>query len=370
VVHPKVRMTIIDPRSVGGVRPARWGVPEGFSVTCGLCPHRCLIAEGGLGRCRARGVVGGTLVTLNYGRICAQVVDQIEKKPIYHYRPGSKLLSVGTFGCNLDCDCCQNAALASSGPEGRSEPFTSPEQLVSLAAEKGAQGIAFTFNEPVVWSEFVIDTARAAKERDLYIMMNTNGYIEEGPLKELLDLVDVLKVDVKGFREGFYRNSCGGTLPPVLRTCRMVRERGRHLELAYLIIPGSNDGKEELNDFFSWTAELGKDVPLHLYRFMPAHRLSHLQPTGMVAMREAKALAVSHGLKFVYLSGMVEGDEHQTYCPRCRSLVISRAAKEVSEKVVYEGSRLSKFCPSYSEIDDRTIEGRCASCGEIIYQSP
>lgn len=336
-------------------------------MVCGLCPHRCHIREGGIGRCRTRGVVDGVLVTLNYGRICAQMIDQIEKKPIYHYRPGSKLLSIGTFGCNLDCDCCQNAVLASSGHEGRSEPVTPPEQIVAFAMEKGVQGIAFTFNEPVVWSEFVIDTAKFAKEKRLYLMMNTNGYVEQEPLNELLDAVDVFKVDVKGFREPFYKKSCGGTLHPVLRTCEAVRERGRHLELAYLIIPGLNDGKEEMNDFFSWAADLGREVPVHLYRFMPAHRLSDLQPTKMEAMRNAKAMATSHGLQFVYLSGMVEGDEHQTYCPNCRSLVISREAKEGSEKVVYEGKSLSKFCPSYSEIEDRTIEGRCATCGEIIY---
>jgi len=308
------------------------------------------------------------LITLNYGRICAQIVDQIEKKPIYHYRPGSKILSVGTFGCNLDCDCCQNAALASSGPEGRTEPLLSPEGLVSLAMEKHVQGIAFTFNEPVVWSEFILDVANSARGRGLYVMMNSNGYVEEEPLRELLEAVDVFKVDVKGFTDEFYRNSCGGTLSPVLRTCHMVKDRGRHLEIAYLIIPGLNDSEGELEDFFRWAAELGKDVPVHLYRFMPAHRLSQIQPTEMGAMRDAKALALSSGLRFVYLSGMVEGDEHRTFCPKCGAMVISRAAKEVSEKVVYEGNRLSKFCPSYSEIEDRTIEGRCSSCGEIIYK--
>jgi len=365
-----MRMTIIDPRPTGGIRPARWGVSEGTSIACGLCPHRCVISEGRLGRCRARGVLDGKLITFNYGRICAQIIDQIEKKPIYHYRPGSKILSIGTFGCNLDCDCCQNAALASSGPEGRSEPVTSPEEVVSFALQKGVQGIAFTFNEPVVWSEFILDVARMAEGRGLYIMMNSNGYVEEEPLEELLRAVSVFKVDVKGFTDRFYRQSCRGTLAPVLRTCRMIKNGGKHLELAYLIIPGLNDSKDEMEGFFRWAAELGKDVPVHLYRFMPAHRLSHLEPTRMEAMREAKDMARSHGLRFVYLSGMVEGDEHQTFCPKCGALVISREAKEVAEKVVYEGSRLSKFCPSYSDIDDRTIKGMCASCGEIIYKSP
>jgi len=339
-------------------------------VTCDLCPHRCVIAEGRLGRCRARGVLDGVLVTYTYGRICAQIIDQIEKKPIYHYRPGSKLLSIGTFGCNLDCDCCQNAALASSGPAGRNEPEISPDEVISLALEKGAQGIAFTFNEPVVWSEFILDVARQARQERLYVMMNTNGFVEEGPLNELLSAVDVFKVDVKGFTDDFYHDHCGGSLQPVLRTCDRIWSAGRHLELAYLIIPGLNDGNEELDEFFRWAVGLGRDVPVHLYRFMPAHRLSHLEPTGMEAMRQAKAMAKARGLRFIYLSGMVEGDEHRTLCPQCGALVIDRAAKEVSEKVVYEGKYLSKFCPSYSEIDDRTNEGRCATCGEIIYKNP
>jgi pyruvate formate lyase activating enzyme len=308
------------------------------------------------------------LITFNYGRICAQAVDQIEKKPIYHYRPGSKLLSIGTFGCNLDCDCCQNAGLAGAGPQGIDCPEKGAEEIVAFALEKGVQGIAFTFNEPVVWSEFVLDVARLARRSGLYTMMNSNGFVEQGPLKELASAVDVFKVDVKGFTEEFYRKHCGGSLSPVLRTCELLRLAGNHLELAYLIIPGLNDQAKELDDFFRWVwRELGPRVPVHLYRFMPAHRLIRLPSTRMEAMKVAKASAHKVGLDFVYLSGMVEGDEHRTFCPRCGMQVIDRAAKEVSEKIVFDKDRLSKFCPSYSEIIDLTMEGKCPKCGEIIY---
>lgn len=362
-------MTIIEPPMSGGLRRAGWSHTEGTRVLCDLCPHGCRLKEGVLGRCRARTVLNGDLVSLSYGKVCAQAVDQIEKKPIYHYRPGSKLLSVGTFGCNLDCDCCQNAALASSGPSDAAGTEVKAENLVNFAREKGVQGIAFTFNEPIVWAEYIIDVALAARESDLYVMMNTNGFIEERPLRELLAVVDVFKVDVKGFTDEFYREHCGGSLGPVLRTCHIIRDSDRHLEVAYLIIPGLNDGPDELMEFFRWAKGMGMYVPIHIYRFLPAHRLSHLEPTTLSALKEAKVMAISQGLRFVYLGGMVEGCDHDTLCPRCGALVIRRMPNEVAESIIFKGKGLSRFCPSYSEVLDRTLGGRCASCGEFIYRS-
>ncbi|MCX6651493.1 MAG: AmmeMemoRadiSam system radical SAM enzyme [Methanomassiliicoccales archaeon] len=352
------------------VRLARWSSYDVAHLECHLCPHHCCLKEGEIGICRTRGVLNGRMTLFNYGRVCVQAVDQIEKKPIYHYRPGSKLLSVGTFGCNLDCDCCQNAALASSGAADVECPEVSADALVGTALEKGAQGIAFTFNEPLVWSEFVIDVAKLSRGAGLFTMMNSNGFVESEPLAELASAVDVFKVDVKGFSEGFYRRHCGGSLSPVLKSCEMIQRNGNHLEIAYLIIPGLNDRKTELTGFFDWARNvLGRRVPVHLYRFMPAHRLSHLPPTDMSVMRSAKEMAERAGLDFVYLSGMVEGDEHRTLCPRCGHLVIDRAAKAESEKVVCDHGRVSKFCPSYSEIIDRTKRGACPECGEIIYRT-
>jgi pyruvate formate lyase activating enzyme len=297
-------------------------------------------------------------------------LDQIEKKPVYHYQPGSKLLSIGTFGCNLDCDCCQNAALASAAAEEVECPRRSPEEMVSLALGKEVQGIAFTFNEPIVWFEFVMDTAHAARDAGLYTMMNSNGFIEAAPLRQLMKVVDVFNVDVKGFRDEFYVKHCGGSLAPVLRTCERISEQGKHLELAYLIIPGLNDSTEELEGFFDWViGKLGNWVPVHLYRFMPAYRLSHLPPTDMSVLRTAKSMARCKGLDFVYISGMVEEEEHSTACPRCGLIAIEREAKEGAEKVAFGGGGLSKFCPSYSDIIDRTEHGRCIRCGHIIYRN-
>jgi pyruvate formate lyase activating enzyme len=314
-------------------------------------------------------VLDGRFVLFNYGKVCVQAVDQIEKKPIYHYRPGAKLLSVGTFGCNLDCDCCQNAALASSGASDVECPEVPPEALVSLALAKGVQGIAFTFNEPLVWSEYILNVAECSRKAGLFTMMNSNGFVESEPLEELISAVDVFKIDVKGFNDEYYRRHCGGSLSPVLRTCERIVAKGKHLEVAYLIIPGLNDREGDLIGFFEWVKHrLGTRTPVHLYRFMPAHRLSHLSPTDMVTMRLAKEMAERAGLMFVYLSGMIEGDEHRTSCPKCRSVMIDREAKTESEKVICAQGRMSKFCPSYSEIIDRTIKGTCSKCGEIIYR--
>lgn len=311
--------------------------------------------------------MNGKISSLNYGKVCAQAIDQIEKKPIYHYRPGSKLLSIGTFGCNLDCDCCQNAALALSGVDDNQCSEMTPRAVVDLALQKDAQGIAFTFNEPTVWYEFILDVAEIARTAGLFTMMNSNGFIEMEPLKRLASMVDVFKIDVKGFDETFYDHHCGGHLEPVLRTCEYLVKNGNHVELAYLIIPGLNDGADELGEFFRWArVRLGTHVPIHLYRFMPAHRLSHLAPTKESAMRLAKEIGKVAGLDFIYLSGMVEGDEHRTYCPRCGTDVIDRAAEAVSEKVVCDKGRLSKFCPSYASIINRTINGNCPKCGENI----
>jgi len=368
--RPSLRMTIIEP-SIGeadATEVRRSG--KQVCWECTLCPHHCLLSEGETGRCRARRATGTGIEPLNYGKICAQAVDQIEKKPIYHYRPGSKLLSIGTFGCNLDCDCCQNASLAMSDADDVRCSVTSPGDLVEMALQRQVQGIAFTFNEPIIWYEYILDVAKLARSSGLFTLMNSNGHIEMEPLKRLASVVDAFKIDVKGFDEGFYERHCGGQLGPVLRTCEYLAAKGVHLEVAYLMIPGLNDSEVKMNEFFHWVrSSLGPQVPVHLYKFMPAHRLPHLPPTDEDAMKAAKRAGMAVGLDFIYLSGMVGGDEHNTVCPICRTVVVDRTAESISEKVVCDKGRLSKFCPSYSSIKDVTISGKCPKCGKNILRS-
>jgi len=186
---------------------ARWWHEEGGRLRCDLCPHRCILPDGGIGRCGARQNVKGTLISRTYGQVCVRAVDQIEKKPMFHYRPGTKLLSLGTFGCNLSCAYCQNAPLATSSGEGLEPRRMEPREIVDLALKEGVQGIAWTFNEPTVWAELIMDTAALARENGLYTMINTNGYMLPEAAKDIVRSVDALNIDVKGFSEQFYEKA-------------------------------------------------------------------------------------------------------------------------------------------------------------------
>lgn len=304
---------------------------------------------------------------MNYGKVAVVAVDSIEKKPIFHFRPGSTLLSVGTVGCNLDCQYCQNSQLAKV--DVLEVPFTyySPETLVKEALERGVDGIAWTFNEPVVWAEYLLDVSRLARRRDLYTMVNTNGYIEGGAREDLLRACDVIKVDIKAFRDETYRRVCGGDMQPVLDTCLAASTLGVHLELAYPMIPDVNDSAREMEDLFLWIrGNLGVDVPLHLFRFSPAFRMSHMEREPLVRMRGARVTALNAGLKYVYFGGVVSAEEQNTYCPRCGNLVVSRSGRESDEKVFVKKEQMSRFCPSFSEVGVHLESGRCPRCQEAI----
>jgi pyruvate formate lyase activating enzyme len=346
---------------------ARWWTREGSYVKCDLCPHLCWLEDHDLGICGVRKNIGMQLFTLNYGKVCVATVDSIEKKPIFHYRPGSKLYSVGTAGCNLECASCQNYELA-KGVIGHI-PYTSmtPEAIVGEAIAKGADGLGWTFNEPVVWSEFVVDASVEAKKKGLYSMINTNGFIQKGAREDLLSAIDVMKIDVKAFSDEFYRSICNGMLDPVLETCTVARERGVHVELAYLMVPGMNDSDVELKAFATWARDsMGPDVPVHLFRFSPEYKLLQLPKESMERMRQAREIAKSAGIHYVYIGGVIAADEQNTYCPSCGELIVSRRGEEPSEKLFVKGDQMSKFCPSFSDIVVRAEGGRCPKCGEEI----
>jgi pyruvate formate lyase activating enzyme len=325
------------------------------------------VEDGGIGICGVRKNVSGALRSLNYGRVSVVAVDNIEKKPIFHFRPGSTLLSVGTVGCNLDCDYCQNSQLARGDVEGVPSTHYSPQALVGEALEKGVNGIAWTFNEPVVWAEYVVDASKLARGRGLYSMANTNGFISGKAREDLLGAIDVIKVDIKAFREDTYRRVCRGELHPVLETCIAAREAALHLEVAYPMIPGINDSMNEMGDLFEWiTNNLGSETPLHLFRFSPSFRMSHLKEEPITRMRKARSKAMKIGLKYVYFGGVVSADEQNTRCPRCGNLVVSRVGKAPDEKLYVKKEQMSRFCPSFSDVEVRLEDGRCPECGEAI----
>ncbi|HUV25337.1 MAG TPA: AmmeMemoRadiSam system radical SAM enzyme [Methanomassiliicoccales archaeon] len=343
---------------------ARWWSKEDESVRCELCPHRCLLAEGKTGICRTRRNLGNELKSLSYGHVCASTADPIEKKPIFHFRPGSRLFSLGTFGCNLRCDNCQNYVVAWANDGELPCEIMRPEDVVRSAREKGVEGIAWTYNEPIVWLEFILDTASLAKEKGFYIMLNTNGFISEKALNDALPLVDVMNIDVKAFSEAFYKKNCGGHLDDVLRTCRMARAAGIHVELTYLLIPGMNDSKEEVDSFFRWVVEtMGPSTPVHLYRFLPSHRLAHLPAQTMERIEQAYTDAKEAGILYPYVGGVVGDRRQSTFCPKCGELLIDRRSEEVTEKIVVKTDEVSRFCPTYPDVKV-LLEGRqCPKCG-------
>ena len=345
---------------------ARWWHDEGEWVRCDLCPHRCAIEDGGAGRCGARQNVRGTLISRTYGSVCVRCVDHIEKKPIFHYRPGTRLLSLGTFGCNLACGYCQNAVLARSS--GGDIPCTGmePQAVVDLALKEGVDGIAWTFNEPTVWSEFIIDTTMLAREHGLYTMVNTNGYIMPSPASELFEHVDVANIDVKGFSDRFYTKTCGGSLQEVLETCVLARRRGVHVELTYLLVPGLNDSSDEVARFSEWAVRnMGPDIPVFFYRFHPSSELSGLPEQSMEVMVRSRDIAKAKGLRYIYFGGVIGEGGQDTMCPSCGFLAVQRRSLPAPGKVCLKGCEVSRFCPTF-EVKVNIDAPWCPQCGSPL----
>jgi pyruvate formate lyase activating enzyme len=250
----------------------------------------------------------------------------------------------------------------------RAVPYrdVAPEDLVKEAVDRSAIGVAFTFNEPMVWAEYILDVAQVAHRSGLFVALNTNGYVLARAADDLLRNVDVVKVDIKGYSEEVYAGTCGGSLAPVLELCAQVKRSGKHLELSYLMIPGITDGLDMLGRFGAWVMEiLGPDVPLHLYRFQPSARMSDLGPEPIPRMLEARDLMMGQGVRYVYLGGETEGRFRNTLCPNCSTPVITRNMEE-SEPGFVMGERVSRFCPSFSKIENALKGTSCPRCGENI----
>lgn len=278
------------------------GLAEG-RATCAICPHGCQLAEGQTGLCHARIAAGGQVVDANYGRVTSLALDPIEKKPLARFRPGSKVLSVGSYGCNLRCPFCQNASIACAGEDDVPWRAMAPAELVELAASlmpEGNIGIAFTYNEPLVGFEFVRDTARLVRERGLANVLVSNGYVNDGPLREIAPLIGAANIDLKGFTQGFY-DLVGGDLDTVKRTIAVLAaEPGCHLEVTTLIIPGLNDSEDEIDAAAAWLASLNPGIPYHITRFFPCHHLQDRPATPPATVHQLAATARRH-LKHVYV---------------------------------------------------------------------
>jgi len=308
----------------------------GDLVRCTLCPRFCKIKPDESGFCQARKNIKGKLYSMVYEKPSALNVDPIEKKPLYHFMPGTKTFSIGTTGCNLDCMNCQNSDLSRSAPSGKEMSCTA---IVRQAKESGCDSVAYTYNEPTVFYEMMLDTAKLAKERGLKNIMVTNGYINPEPLAKLSEHIDAFNVDLK-FMDEKYESVCQGSLEPVKKT--LIALKDKNLEITNLIIPGLNDSFEQIEKMAIWIKEnLGDDVPLHLSRFFPQHRMADLSPTSEEIVIQAREIAMKH-LKFVYTGNMLDPKGANTYCPKCKKLLIGRSGYGILINKIRDGACVCK----------------------------
>ena len=327
-------------------KEAEWYGKKGQLIHCTLCPHECLLAENDRGFCRSRVVKDGKLQTLAYGNPCAIHLDPMEKKPLYHFLPGNQILSIATGGCNLRCLNCQNWEMSQSRPEDLKNYDYMPGALVGGVAKRSIPAIAYTYSEPMVFYEYVYDTAEIAKQQDIKNVLVTAGYINPKPLVRLCGVTDAANVDLKGFSDSFYRKVTGGRLAPVLDTLKIMQQEGVWLEITRLVVPTWSDDFDDMRAMCDWLVEnLGPGVPLHISRFHGDYKLKNLPPTPLATMDRFYRIAKEAGLHYVYV-GNVPGSRHQdTICPSCQETVIKRKGY-----IIIENSLENGRCPCGEEI--------------------
>ncbi len=314
-------------------------------VRCHVCSHRCTIADGKLGVCRTRQNKNGKIYTLIYNTVSSEAVDPIEKKPLYHFLPGTLSYSLGTIGCNFRCEHCQNWNISQVTLEEAWTKEITPEEAVRRALASGCKSISWTYNEPAIWHEYTYDSAVLAKKAGLKTIYVTNGYITPEALRRMAPYLDAFRVDIKSFSDDFYRKICGARLAPVLESTKLAKELGMHVEVITLVIPTKNDSLEEITKIVRWVRDnLGADTPMHFTRFYPMYKMDDLPPTKTETLEMAHDIAKKEGMRFVY-TGNVPGHRYEnTYCPKCNALLIDRAGFRVSAIKIKDGK-----CPECGE---------------------
>lgn len=317
-------------------------LPDG-KVQCLLDPFECVLAEGQRGRCRTRINKNGKLYSMVYGKAAAVHIDPIEKKPLFHVLPSAKAFSIATAGCNMGCLFCQNWQLSQATPEEVPYYNLSPQEVVDSAVKSGCETIAYTYSEPIIFYEYMLDTAKIAHQKGIKNLMVTAGFINPVPLRELCKYIDAAHVDLKGFSKEYYKNVVFGDLDTVLRTIKIMKEEGVWVEIVNLVVPTLNDDPKMIREMCVWIREnLGTEVPLHFSRFYPMYKLKNLPPTPIKTLEEAKLIAESEGLKYVYIGNVAGHPGENTYCPSCKKLLIKRIGYEILENNINQGN--CKFC--------------------------
>ena len=299
---------------------------EDRKVRCHLCNHRCLIKDGLRGICGVRENRGGTLFSLVYGQVIARHVDPIEKKPLFHFLPGTSSYSIATAGCNFKCLFCQNADI-SQMPKDRNQILgeeMTPEIVLEEALRSRSSTISYTYTEPTIFFEFALDIARPAASRGLRNIFVSNGYMTEECLKEISPNLHGANVDLKGFSEKYYKELCGAKLKPVLKTLELMKKMNVWVEVTTLLVPGLNDSKEELQQLAKFLVNLDPDIPWHISRFHPTYRLTNVRATPPESIRKAKDIGYEAGLKYVYTGNLPGDDGEKTFCHQCKELLIDR----------------------------------------------
>ena len=344
----KMRTCLFATSAISLVR-ARFYKPLGDGrVECQLCPRRCIVAQGERGFCGARENRNGTYYTLVYGRVCAKLVDPIEKLPLYHVLPSVKTLGIATACCNLTCKYCQSWQISQVRPEDTQSVYMRPEDVVEEAKSLGCKAIAYTYTEPVNFIEYAIDCAKEARKAGLLNICHTAAFINPEPLKELCRYMDAFNIDLKAFSDSFYREVCGGQLKPVLDAIKIVaNESNAWLELTYLVVPSLNDDEKSVKQMCDWIKQnVGADVPLHFTRFFPMYKLRNLPATPAKTIDALRKVAFQSGLRYVYVGNVPGHGGESTYCPYCGSLLIQRV--------------------NYIVRFNRIRKGRCPDCGMPI----
>lgn len=292
---------------------------DNSKVRCRLCPADCTLTDGKRGICGCRYNQNGQLLTDNYGELVTIAIDPIEKKPLYHYYPGREILSTGPNGCNFGCVHCQNWTISQ---QKVNTMFVSPESLVQTTLQHDSIGVAFTYTEPLIWFEYLMDVAPLLRIEDRKVVLVTNGYINADPLLDLVAYVDAANVDLKSIRPDFYKKMCKGKLEPVLENIKAMAEAGVHLEITNLIIPSANDSDKDIGDLVDFVASVSENIPLHFSAYHPDHKLT-LPPTPAETMLRAREIGMK-SLKYIYLGNVSLAEGSDTFCPGCGELLVKR----------------------------------------------
>jgi len=312
-------------------------------IECTLCPHQCKLGDKERGYCGDRENQGGIYYTLVYGKACAVHIDPIEKKPLFHFLPGTNALSIAAAGCNVNCKFCQNWEISQVRPEQVRHHDFPPSQVVKSAQTNRCPTIAYTYTEPVVFYEYVYDTAVEGRRQGVKSVVISGGFINPEPLQELTKVVEAIKIDLKAFSQDFYTKYVRGKLKPILEAIKIVHQSPAWLEIVYLVIPTLNDSPQEIKKMCRWIKqEIGPDVPLHFSRFYPMYLIKNLPPTPISTLERCWQIAINEGLHYVYIGNVPGHKEESTFCPQCHQAVIKRIGYQIENINLKDGR--CKFC--------------------------